>query len=245
LPERLGALPTTFEATRASLHRVAVHVLARRRQALTGKIGLRATPGGFGTPAAGPEPEVVRVTGARLVRERTGATAASTSLDLTEASLADAALVAEVDLAAALDVGHDTPSLGDPDAALSVDLAAAVALGRWFALAWDVLDAALGALGPPAQPSVVQLWPEHFDAGCDVAAGGRRVNLGASPGDGGEPEPYLYVGPWDDARPGDAAYWNAPFGAVLRHRDLQTSADPAAHGVAFMLEGVARLAAES
>ena len=52
-------------------------------------------------------------------------------------------------------------------------------------------------------------------AGDDV-----RANLGASPGDAYEPEPYLYVGPWGPERPGDPGYWNAPFGAVLRRGEL-------------------------
>ncbi len=241
MSERLRELPASFGETRSSLHRLAVHVLARRRQALVGKIGLRATPGGFGTPAAGPDHEVVRVSGLTLLRETTGSSARTTSLDLTRATLADAADVAGVDLADPLDVGHDTPPVGSADAVLDLDRAGAAALADWLAFGWTVLDGALGALGREAVPSVVQLWPEHFDAGCDVAADGSRVNLGASPGDGFDPEPYLYVGPWDDARPGDAGFWNAPFGAVLRHRDLRSASDPAAAAVDFLLGGVRRL----
>ncbi len=62
------ALPPTYAATRNALQRVAVHVLARRRHAVTGRFGLRATPGGFGTPAFGPDEEVLRIAGDRLVR---------------------------------------------------------------------------------------------------------------------------------------------------------------------------------
>ena len=36
--------------TRDELQRIATHVLARARFAATGRFGLRATPGGFGTP---------------------------------------------------------------------------------------------------------------------------------------------------------------------------------------------------
>lgn len=225
--------------TRDALHRVAAHVLARRRHALTGKLGLRATPGGFGAPAGGPEHEVVRLSGTRLVRERTGGTSTATVLDLAGASLADAAAHVEVDLDAGFTVGHDTPVLGDPAAPLGLDPAAVAAVAGWFAFGWAVLDAAVAALGPAAEPSVTQLWPEHFDAGCDVAAApGRRVNLGASPGDAGVPEPYLYVGPWGADRPGDTGFWNAPFGAVLTLAELRAAADPHAAGVAFLLRGV-------
>ena len=44
--------------TRDVLKRIATHVLARRRYAATGRFGLRATPGGFGTPAFGDTVEV-------------------------------------------------------------------------------------------------------------------------------------------------------------------------------------------
>jgi hypothetical protein len=47
---RLVALPATFVATREALHAVAEHVLAPARHAANGKIGLRYTYDGFGTP---------------------------------------------------------------------------------------------------------------------------------------------------------------------------------------------------
>ncbi len=40
----------TAVETREALHTIAEHVLAPARYAVTGRIGLRATPGGFGTP---------------------------------------------------------------------------------------------------------------------------------------------------------------------------------------------------
>lgn len=232
----LAPLPATWAATRADLQRVAVHVLARRRLALAGKIGLRAAPGGIATAAAGSEHEVVRTSGAWLLRERTGASAMTQSLHLAGATLADAARLVEVNLDAPLDVGHDTPPVGDRDAPLAID--AAAALGAWFAFGWAALDEAVASLGPDAAPSVVQLWPEHFDAACDVATGAGRTNLGASPGDAGHTEPYLYVGPWGPERPDDEAYWNAPFGAMLGHAALLTADDPHAAAVAFLRHGV-------
>jgi hypothetical protein len=239
----LAPLPPTYAATRAALQRVAVHVLARRRDALVGKLGLRAVPGGIATPAAGPDHEVVRTSGAWLLRERTGARSRAVALDLRTASLAEAAALVGVDLDRDFSAGSDTPGVGDASAPLGVDEAAADALAAWYALGWRALDRVACALGERGSPSVVQLWPEHFDAGCDVGVGGdRRANLGASPGDAFHASPYLYVGPWGDERPGDPAYWNAPFGAVLGYDALRITADPPAAAVAFLREGLERLA---
>ena len=224
---------------RETLQRVATHVLARRRAALCGKFGLRATPGGIGTSACGPDHEVVRIAGTRLIRELSGATARATALDLRTATLADAAELVDVDLDGEFEAGHDTPLLGPTTTALGVDPDAAAAVAAWFAFGWAALDGALAELGPDADASIVQLWPEHFDAGCDVSVGrDQRANLGASPGDGFSAQPYLYVGPWDAARPGDAEFWNTPFGAVMGYEKLQATNDPVAVGVAFLVRGV-------
>lgn len=230
----MHALPGTFAETRDALHRVAAHVLGRRRYEVSGRFGLRATPGGFGTPAFGPEPEVLRVAGGFLVRER-GGLAERTAL---AASLAELAAFAGTSLDAEFSAGSDTPAVGDTGAALDVDPTAVLALGGWYAFGWRVVDEVLD-LFPAAGPTVLQLWPEHFDAGLDVETSpGHRTNLGASPGDRHVGEPYLYVGPWDAERPGDPAYWNAPFGAVLRYADLAASADPLTAGVAFLRHGI-------
>ncbi|MCA1822993.1 MAG: hypothetical protein LC640_01740 [Frankia sp.] len=234
---RLRPLPAEFASTRDTLHRVAAHVLGRRRHQLTGKFGLRATPGGIGTPAAGPEHETVRITGTNLLHERTGAVASTATLDLSGATLREAAAFVEVDVDAPFSVGRNTPDRRDPDAALAVDPEAAAVLWHWFAFAWRVLDAAVTSLGAEAAPTVVQLWPEHFDAGCDAASAGGRVNLGASPGDGFSASPYLYVGPWGPERPGDGAFWNAPFGAALSYDVLLAAADPVATAASFLRRG--------
>jgi hypothetical protein len=212
--------------------------VARARHASTGRFGLVATPGGFGTAAFGDDHAVVRVADGVLVVER-GAGVARRPVH--GSSLADLAALAGVDLAAPFDVGHDTPPLGDVDEPLDVDPAAARLLGSWYALGWRVLDA---VAAHAAAPSRVQLWPEHFDAGCDVAVGpgpDDRCNLGASPGDGPAGTPYLYVGPWGPQRPGDAGYWNAPFGATLGYDELRSAPDPVAAGAAFLRRGVALL----
>jgi hypothetical protein len=89
------------ERTRAHLRRVAVHLPARKRKAASGHLGLRATPGGFGTPAFGPAaaPEVLRVDGATLVQE-IGDAARCFPLD--GASLRSLAAGVRADLAAAV-----------------------------------------------------------------------------------------------------------------------------------------------
>jgi hypothetical protein len=230
-------------ATREALQRVATHVLARGRYALTGRFGLRATPGGFGTPAFGEGTQVLRLSGAVLVVERDGVVRTA---PLAGATLAGLAAVAGVDLAAPFEVGRDTPPLGDVDAPLTVDPQAVVAMADWYALGAGVLDAVVLALGDAGRPSTTQLWPEHFDLACDVAyaAGeGHRANLGFSPGDGYLAEPYCYVGPWTTHHPGDAAYWNAPFGATLTRADLATEEHPAAAAAAFLWKGLDLLAA--
>lgn len=222
-------------ATRRELQRVAVHLLARRRHAATGRFGLRATPGGFGTPAFGParDVEVLRVDGVTLVHEVGGE---ARHLPLPGATLAALAVEVGVDLDEPFSVGHDTPPLGDATAPLTIDPAAAAALGEWFDLGWRALDAASAGDGA----ATVQLWPEHFDAATSVPVGAGtedRANLGASAGDDLLAEPYLFVGPWGTDRPGPPSYWNVPFGAVLPRREVGSIDD----AVAFLRQGLALL----
>ena len=228
----------TLHPTRDALQRVATHVLARARFAATGRFGLRATPGGFGTPAFGDRVEVLRVAGEVLVRERDGGASA---IALNGATLAGLAAFAGADLGAPFDVGRDTAPIGDPEEPLAIDADAATVLADWWHLGWRALDA---AIAEAVDPMAIQLWPEHFDAGTSVAVGpreGDRCNLGVSPGDSYSDEPYLYVGPWTDDRPGDPSYWNAPFGAVLRRSELMAGPDPYATGVSFLRRGLERL----
>ena len=221
--------------TRGALQRVATHVLARARFLSTGKFGLRATPGGFGTPAFGADVEVLRVSGLSLVRERAGRASAT---PLHGSTLDQLAAFVDTDLAAPFDVGPDTPDLGDPSQPLALDGPTAYVLAGWWELGVQVLDSVIAA-APDAM--AVQLWPEHFDVGTSVAVGDgetARCNLGASPGDTSTDEPYLYVGPWTAERPGDASYWNAPFGAAVTRSQLMATDDPLAAGVAFARRGV-------
>src|SRR5918995_4348548 len=149
----LRPLPPSVPATRAGLHRVAAHVLARRRQAYTGLIALRPSPGGVATPAFGDDVEVVRTSGAFLVVERAGVT---NRIVLT--TLAAAAELAGVDLGVGFRVGETTPEVGDPEASLDIDDLAARALGEWWSLGLQVLDE-LAVTEPAVTASEApQLW---------------------------------------------------------------------------------------
>lgn len=217
--------------TRTALHRTATHVLARARYDATGRFGLRVTPGGIGTPMF--DDQCLRIAGTALVRER-GAHASAMPLD--GATLADLAAFAGVDLSTAFSAGDATPPIGDAHARMSVDAAEAAVLADWWHFGTRAIDAVASA---SADAMTVQLWPEHFDVGTSVAIDeGERCNLGASPGDAFSDEPYLYVGPWSDRRPGDASYWNAPFGAALTRSAVNAERDPFEAGVDFLRRGL-------
>lgn len=235
--ERLTELPAGFVATREALHRLAAHVLGRRRHQVTGRFGLRVGPGGFSTPAFGDGPEVVRVAGAWLVREVAGD---ATYRRISGSTLRDLAGFAGADLTAAFSVGGDTPELGDVDQAIDLDDDSVRIIAGWYELGSAVLDHLLAAAQPAAAPATVQLWPEHFDVGSQLdVPGGQRVSIGASPGDESCAEPYLYVSP-GEVRPGDPAYWNVAFGASLPRSAVLASASPVNAGVEFLGRGLAQ-----
>ncbi len=227
-----------MHTTRTDLHRIAVHVLGRRRAAVSGRFGLRASPLGLATPAFGSEPEVVRVAGPRLVRE-VGAAARSMPMD--GATLAELAAFAGADLTSDFSAGPSTPEPGPPDEQLHVAEEDLDVLYGWFDLGWRVLDVVTSDPPPARGWSTIQLWPEHFDVGTGLDLGsGWGVNLGLSPGDAFSEEPYVYVGPWGPERPSDPGYWNAPFGAVLP----QSAVDDAGAAAAFLRRGLALLGVE-
>ena len=227
-------------ATVEQLRRVATHVLARARFQATKRFSLRVTPGGFGTPEFGPDSKRVRVVGTTLVVESDAEGKASMrTKDINGGNLSLLAHLTGVGLAAPLNVGHDTPPLGQLVKRIELDLPTVDMVHRWYALVARVLDRVAVARQATGSPSVVRLWPEHFDVAFDLQARpGVRVNLGGSPGDAYIGEPYVYVGPWTDDRPGGGSYWNAPFGAA-RPASALASADDVYD---FLLEGVGRLA---
>jgi len=214
VPRPLDALPAHFVETRQALHMVAEHVVAPRRHLANGKIGLRFTYRGFGTPYFDDDHQV-RVEDDEIVdRNR--------RRKLT--TLGAAAALVGVELGAGTGVYTPTTPC-DPDAPLAVDFAAARAVGDWFGFATAVLEQLREEAGPEDAPSRVQIWPEHFDVAVDLGRDGHRANYGGSPGDAEHPEPYLYVGPWDRGpRVGD--FWNEPFGASLSYSAIRKGADP-------------------
>jgi hypothetical protein len=225
---RLEPVPPTFAATRLALHRLAVYVVSPARRQANGKMGLRWTMGGFGTPFFGAD-EQVRIVGTDLIRQRGPQVWVEPITSLTTA--ATLVLDGPADTAWAGDL--DVPPLGDTDENLAVDPDAARALADWYGFAWSVLEE-LRAEGSSTEPSRVQLWPEHFDAAFDCLPSERRATCGASPGDSGSAEPYLYVVS-EGVESTPSPLWNATAfsGAVLTYRDLLDSADQRAAALEF------------
>jgi hypothetical protein len=210
--------------TRLALHALAEHLLTADLHRHTGRIGLRATPGGFGQPEfwADGTRRRLRVDGDRLV-----------VLDGDRESwhhlgtLASAATIAGVELGAPSEVFTPETELS-PDAPLAVDREAATRIAEWFGLTADAIEQ-LRRSNAGLEPAIVQLWPEHFDLATNMA----EVNFGGSPGDGHIAEPYLYVGPW---APREGDFWNESFGATRLHSEIDGPAD----AVEFFTEGLRR-----
>lgn len=233
---RLTPLPTAFASTRDALHRVATHVLTPARYRVEGRIGLRAIPGGFGTPPFGDDTQV-RVEGVDLVVDSRGEVERRRLTTLRDAALLALGGPPDLEWAKVLDL-HDPPAPADPDAALDVDEEAAACLATWFEFGWTALET-LRADDGSVDASAVQLWPEHFDAAfeCGSEAERRRAGYGFSPGDAAIPEPYVYVSLWfpDDAA-GDL--WNATTfrGAVLTYGEVAAASDPGDAVLAWLRE---------
>lgn len=223
--------------TRLALQQLAVHVLARRRFIVTGKFGLRPSPGGLATPAFGDDIELVRIDGDLLVHERGGAATIEPI-----STLAAAAELVGVDLSTDFSVGTNTPALPPIDDPLTLDQAAVRALGSWWAFGVEVIDNVVGTGSWRNDTTTLQLWPEHFDVGATVTVGGTPVNVGASPGDEYEPDPYLYVGPTTADRPRADMYWNAPFGAVRRAAEIDPGDAGRTAAIDFLRQGLERFA---
>ena len=118
-----------------------------------------------------------------------------------------------------------------------VDVAAATALGDFYGFACSVLEQ-LRADETDGDPSLVQLWPEHFDIAFELGSesAGQRANFGASPGDDDHSEPYLYVGPWTAEMSGEL--WNGTGfrGAELGYSELLAADDQRRAALGFMTE---------
>ncbi|HEX2384282.1 MAG TPA: hypothetical protein VHI95_16680 [Acidimicrobiales bacterium] len=217
--------------TRDSLHMLACYVVAPARKARTGRIGLRPTGEGFGTPPFDDGSRIV-VRGDRLAVDP-GEEVAITTLRAGASFLG-------VELSSDPGVGTELPPFR-PDRDLQVDVNASHAVGKWYRIGQSVLDQLSGRLGErAAKISEAQLWPEHFDLAVTVeSARAKKVNVGVSPGDSFVDEPYVYVGPQDlDGL--DGGYWNAPFGAFLTYSSMEED-EQAASALDFIDRGFALL----
>jgi hypothetical protein len=227
---RLPAVPdlTTLHSTRDAWHALAEQVLAAARHRVTGRIGLRATPGGFGTPPFG-DGEELRIDGAELVVTRDGETMRYPITTVRAA--ADAVGIVP---GAPAEVYAPATAL-DPDAPLAIHPGAAAALAGYLELGTTLLEALRTSATADEAASDVQLWPEHFDIGLELGneAIDARATFGASPGDAPHPLPYLYVTRWPGVA--DDPFWNddAFPGASLDYRVLVEAADAAERGREF------------
>ena len=224
----------TLIETRLALHRLAAYVIAPARHRANGKFGLRWTLGGFGTPFFGPDRQI-RVEGTTLVDQR-GDDVRTTTLG----SLRSAADFLETEIDAETAAEHDSPAVGDIDEPLAVDPTASGFLGHWFGMAFAGLEM-VRADPESIDPSRPQLWPGHFDPAIEVGSDDTRGSYGASPGDHGSDQPYLYVSLWwpdrldiDSADP----FWNASgfTGRILALGDFPAGADPAVVAADFWRE---------
>lgn len=227
----LAPLPAEFAATRDALHQIAFFAVAPVRYEAKGRMGLRSTPGGFGTPEF--DGQVARVEGHLLVFTKEGNTATRTIT-----TVRDAANFFGRDYEVQwYDDFHDPLEPVDPDRPLEVDLESTRVLATWFAYGFDLLDRLRGH-GPGT--SEVQLWPEHFDVATELGdeKAGQRASYGASPGDAAHREPYLYVSAWGEIDRSEP-YWNdeAFNGASVSYAELAAAEDPMERGLEFLLAG--------
>ena len=201
---RLADPPGDVVPTRVGLHTIAEWVLSPARAAGNGKIGLRWTYGGLGTPffrVDGADRQV-RIEGAELVVDEVDH----------ERRIPLTTLSAAADAAGA-DPGMDKPYVPATeradDAPALVEPVAASFLADWFGFATSVLEELRAEAEAADEPSRLQLWPEHFDLSFEQGSerAGRRAGFGCSPGDADNPLPYAYVVPWAEAGPD--FFWSA------------------------------------
>jgi len=118
-----------------------------------------------------------------------------------------------------------------------VDPVAARALGDLYGFGCSVLEQ-LRADEPDGDPSLVRIWPEHFDIAIELGSesADHRADFGASPGDENHSEPYLYVSPWKGDVSGEL--WNATAftGAELGYSELLAAEDQRRAALDFMRE---------
>lgn len=224
-----------YVTSRTSWHMLAEHVVSKARWTETGKIGLRAVHGGFGTPHFGDDRQVfVKSSGVHHVQH-------GEEISTGFSTLRDAATLLNVAPGAPSEV-FTASTACDLDQLLVVDAVSMQRLSEWFTFADNVLQT-LRNEHANDNPSLVQLWPEHFDVAVDFAnaANTTRANYGASPGDAAIPEPYIYVGPWDMTDKTDDPFWNQPWGTALTYSALCAAPDATVAALSFYAHGATRL----
>ncbi|MDH3725627.1 MAG: hypothetical protein OER93_07800, partial [Thermoleophilia bacterium] len=235
---RLQPVPANFAAERADFHRVGFHVLSTVREQANGKIALRYTHRGFGTPFYGND-EQLRVEGTQLVHQQAGSVR-SEPITTLNAAASFAGIAYDPGKAERF----DSPPPVDGDQPLEVSEQTAAGLGDWFGFAYSVLEELRLNGGPEHDVGRVQLWAEHFDPAVELgsADAGQRASYGASPGDDAHPEPYLYVGAWgeiDRANP----FWNdeAFNGGAMSYDELLAADDQPQAALDYFRTGFAIL----
>ncbi|HEY5651242.1 MAG TPA: hypothetical protein VIW46_07320 [Acidimicrobiia bacterium] len=238
---RLDELPDGYDAGRRALHQIAFFAVAPKRHAANGKLGLRYTDRGFGTPffRGSDGDEQVRVEGDLLVHQTADAVRAEAVTTLRAATR-----FLGLDYREAWFEGfHDPLEPVGPDTHLAIDPAVTEAVASWFGFGTHVLERSRRIPGA-VDVSRVQLWPEHLDAAFEMGSvdDGARAGYGASAGDGAHPEPYLYIAAWGEIDRTDP-FWNDPAfnGASLDLRRLLEADDPYALALAFVEEGHCKL----
>jgi hypothetical protein len=199
---------------------------------------LRPSAGGFVTPEF--DGRRIRVDGTLLVDERPEAVATQEITTIRDAAEFLSGGYREV----WYEDFKDPLEPMDPDAALSIESTDTTRIGDWFLFGARVLRSLGDGAGASDDVSEVQIWPEHFDAANEIGSAeeSKRASYGASPGDDGIPEPYMYVAPWygfDE----DDAYWNASHfsGSALTHSELAAADDPDSAALDFLREGYRKL----
>ena len=227
-----------FISTRDALHRVAEHVLAKARFLDDREIRLTAFGGGFATPLLRHNRRV------RIEADEIVVDDHDTTRRRTFGSVGEAANFVGIEPGFPVELYPAATPLR-PDEPVSLDRGAAQALSAWYGFTAEVLDAfATELVADDVEVSPLILWPEHFDQAffTDDSDESRRANYGASPGDDGHPEPYLYVGPWGVATADE--FWNATHfnGALLPFSTLLAATAPVDGALHFLRAGRSLLA---
>jgi hypothetical protein len=225
---RLEPAPAGLISTRTALHRLAEQVISPARRRANGKIGLRFTGGGFGTPFFAEDVQL-RVLGESLIVQDADGDRSAPITTLGEmAAHVGRGLLAEMPL---------------EDGPLAVERECSAFLGEWFGFAASALEELRAGAPEELAPSRVQLWPEHFDMAVElgVEKDGRRAGYGASPGDERHPEPYLYVVPWGEVPDGPLWQASAFRGGEMSYRSLLAAEDQRETALRFFSERLAAL----